>query len=261
MLPTWLAASKRLIEKREMLRKLALNWLDLAPGEIPFLAIPRLIQPLNHFLDELELPDAPLPTRFTQLAGSRTSELVEVARLQSEIGEQLPNLRKEAKVAAQRLVTLLLPPNIPASMGPRDLLAVAERLSNGPAISALSGATLTPLVTKLREAKTIVTSAKIDMESWTAEHAQTMAQAFRDAIDEPNSARRLGLLSALPFDEVEPLAVLMNAATELLSNLDERRRQTIAGRGPSNVPNSLTKARETIDTVQQTVKEIKALLP
>ncbi len=260
-LPTWLAASRCLQEKREALRKLARNWLDLAPGETPFLAIPRLIQPLKQFLDELELPEAPLPDRFTQLAGSRTRDLAVVAQLQSVLADQLPALRMEARAAAQKLAAQILPPGFPASVGPRDLLAVADRLSNGPGVRAVGGATLTPLVTKLREAKLKAAVAQIDIEAWTAERARTVAQALSDAIKESDVARRLGAMSTLPFDEVEPVAVLTTAATDLLSSLDQRRRQTMADEKPSTVAQALARAREAVAIVQQRTAEIEASLP
>jgi hypothetical protein len=262
-LPTWLAASRSLEEKREALRALARNWLDLAPGETPFLAIPRLIQPLKQFLDELELPDAPPHDRFAQLAGPRTRDLVWVAQLQSKLGEQVPSIRMEAKAAAQRLVAQAVPTGFPAHMGPRDFVAFAERLSNSPGFRAVTGATLDPLVTKLREAKSKVAMAHIDVETWTAERARSVAQAFGDAIDEPNATRRLGAMSTLPFDEVEPIAALTTAATALISEIDLRRGGTGPGGGTSppgnggHATDALTKARQAIAIIQKTKEEIE----
>ncbi|WP_431266901.1 hypothetical protein [Dankookia sp. P2] len=185
-LPAWHSVARSLQDKRETLRKLARSWLDLAPGDAPFLAIPRLITPLKRFLTELEPSEAPLSLRFVQMAGSRTKDLAEAAQLQSAVGEKLPALRMEAKAAAERLAGQLLPRGFPAVVGPRDLVAVAERLSGGPSILTVGGSTLTPLVNKLREAKLKAVMAQIDVEAWTAEHARTMAKAFGDAAREVN---------------------------------------------------------------------------
>ena len=167
----------------------------------------------------------------------------------------------EAKEAAQRLVAQVLPNGFPASKGPRDLLALAERLSSGPGIRSVAGGTLTPLVNKLREAKSKAAMAQVDVETWTAERARTVAKAFRGAIGESDAARRLGAMASLPFDEVEPIAALTTAAAELLSNLDQRRRQAMAEEGPSTATQTLARSQQAVGIVRKRTEELKASLP
>lgn len=259
-LSNWFTLARSMQEKRDALRKLARNWLDLAPGEAPFLAIPRLIQPLKHFLTDLELSDAPLTARFTQMAGSRTRDLAEAAQFQSAVADKLPSLRMEAKTAAENLAAKLVPRGFPADVGPLNLIAVAERLSIGPSIRSVGGGALNPLVTKVRDAKLKVAMAQIDLEKWTAKRARTVAKTFSDAASEVDLAQRLGAMATLPFDEVEPVAALTTAAAELISSVEQRRRQAAADEGPSTVDETVEKTRQLINAVQQRAREIEAAL-
>jgi hypothetical protein len=256
-LPTWLAVARNLQEKRDALRRLARTWLDLAPGEVPFLAIPGLIEPLKRFLTDLEPSDAPHAAKFSQMAGPRTKELAEAARLQAGVGEKLPTLRMEARAAAERLALQLRPRGFPETAGPRDLVKAAERLSQGPGIRALGAATLTHLVKQLGDAKLNLAVAQVELDSWSAERAEAAARSFADAAHEADLPRRLAALAAQAFDEATPVAALTAAAVDLIRNLDQRRRQAAADEGPSAARETLFKARTALLAVKGHVKTIE----
>jgi hypothetical protein len=258
----WSDLARRLSDKREELRNVARTWLDLAERGVPFLDISSRLPLLKLFLANPEPDAAPADAAFRAIPGGRAIHLLPLANLLRETRETLlPDALKEASTRAKSIATALAPNDLPADMGPAQIVKLAERLSSSIGLKTLGSAPIQPHIEKLRRSLDQLTRSGADLEAWTADRGKQEAAGFAAAAQGAELAPSLERLAALDFDGATPVSEATNAAGALIRAVSARRQELGGNGAPDDTAAlALEKGKKAVAELTKLGKAIKGSL-